>query len=85
MESAPGTYGHPAGTSARPGHAVECVVAEEMSMANGGGKRISSKDLGARVSELERKIAELSEQLAKLDERIQLIANSVAASQASRF
>jgi len=54
-------------------------------MANGGGKRISSKDLGARVSELERKIAELSEQLAKLDERIQLIANSVAASQASRF
>jgi len=34
---------------------------------------------------LERKIDEMSERLAKLDERVQRIANSLAASQATRF
>ncbi|HYB91051.1 MAG TPA: hypothetical protein VEC38_08400 [Candidatus Binataceae bacterium] len=54
-------------------------------MANEGAKRHSPRDLDGRVLELERKIDEMSERLAKLDERVQRIANSLAASQATRF
>ncbi len=70
----------------RSGLAVECGAgSEEILMANEGAKRHSPRDLDGRVLELERKIDEMSERLAKLDERVQRIANSLAASQATRF
>jgi uncharacterized coiled-coil protein SlyX len=43
------------------------------------GKRITTKDLNARIAEVERKLAELSEHLQRIDERMQKIANSIAA------
>jgi len=48
-------------------------------MAVGGEKRILTKDLDARISELERKLSDIADQLTKLDERVTKIANSLAA------
>ena len=47
-------------------------------MAEGGAKRILTKDLDLRVTELERRLAQISDQLIKLDERVMKIANSLA-------
>ncbi|MDO8432218.1 MAG: hypothetical protein Q7S58_07385 [Candidatus Binatus sp.] len=47
-------------------------------MAAGGAKRILTKDLDARITELERKLSEVAEQLTRLDERVMKIANSLA-------
>ncbi len=47
-------------------------------MAAGGEKRILTKDLDARISELERKLSEIADQLTKMDERVNKIANSLA-------
>jgi uncharacterized coiled-coil protein SlyX len=44
------------------------------------GKRITTKDLSARIAEVERKLAELGEHLQRIDERVQKIANSIASS-----
>ncbi len=49
-----------------------------MEMATGGAKRILTKDLDARVTEIERKLSELMDQISKLDERVMRIANSLA-------
>jgi chaperonin cofactor prefoldin len=49
-----------------------------MDMAEGGAKRILTKDLDLRVSELERRLTELADQITKLDERVMKIANSLA-------
>ena len=54
------------------------VATEGMDMAEGGAKRILTKDLDLRVSELERRLTELADQITKLDERIMKIANSLA-------
>jgi len=48
-------------------------------MANsGGGKRVLTKDLEARIAEVERKLAELSEHIQRIDERVQKVVNSLA-------
>lgn len=54
-------------------------------MATSGGKRILTKDLDARMMELERQVAEMREQIARLDQRIQNMANTLAATQTSKF
>jgi chaperonin cofactor prefoldin len=47
-------------------------------------RRVLTKDLDARINELEKKTLEITEQLLKLDERIQKIANTIA-EQVSRW
>ncbi|MGH7947835.1 MAG: hypothetical protein ACREQF_01215 [Candidatus Binataceae bacterium] len=42
------------------------------------GKRITTKDLNARIADVERRLAELSEQVQKINERVDKIANSLA-------
>jgi uncharacterized coiled-coil protein SlyX len=54
-------------------------------MATSGGKRVLTRDLDARVVELERKLAEMSEQIARLDDRIQRMANTLASTPAQKF
>jgi hypothetical protein len=54
------------------------IASEGMEMAEGGAKRILTKDLDLRVSELERKLGELSDLIVKMDERVMRIANSLA-------
>lgn len=54
-------------------------------MATSGGKRILTKDLDARMVELEREVAEMREQIARLDDRIQKMANALAAAQTPRY
>jgi hypothetical protein len=51
---------------------------EGMEMAEGGAKRILTKDLDLRVTELERRISDLADLITKLDERVMKIANSLA-------
>jgi chaperonin cofactor prefoldin len=54
-------------------------------MATSGGKRVLTRDLDARVAELERKLADVIEQMAKLDERIQRMANTLASAPPPKF
>jgi predicted transcriptional regulator len=65
--------------SARIASGVGAMEGMEMGAGGtGGAKRILTKDLDARVSELERKLSELTDQIGKLDERVMKIANSLA-------